>query len=101
MWLCQGLGCYYFDEKRKESKTDNFIEFDETYIEPEMELEYFKIELDDLLKDLSEKERYLVQNHIIEKSLLKQTAIDLDISYVYAKELKRNAIKKLKLLIHL
>ena len=59
------------------------------------------IELDDLLKCLSIKEKYLVENHIMNKQILKQTAIDLDISYVYAKELKRNALKKLRLLVSL
>ena len=95
------LSCYYFDEKRKQVKVGDIVEFDETYIEADQEMGYMMIELDDLLKCLSIKEKYLVENHIMNKQILKQTAIDLDISYVYAKELKRNALKKLRLLIKL
>ncbi len=93
------LGCYFFDEKRKQGKKAESVEYNEEYMEPETELGYFDIELKDLLKGLPKKERYIVQRHIIERGLLKSVAKELDISYVYAKELKRNAIKKLRLLL--
>ncbi len=93
------LGCYYYDEKRKQVKAGDLVEYDETFMELDYESGYFDIELEDLLKGLSYKERYVVERHIMEKSLLKNVAQELDLSYVYAKELKRNAIKKLRVLI--
>lgn len=95
------LGCYFFDEKRKQLRLGDSVEFDETYIEWAQDIGYAMVEIEDLLKCLSYKEKYLVENHIMDRQILKQTAVDLDISYVYAKELKRNALKKLRLMVSL
>ena len=52
--------------------------------------------LKDLIKNLKEKEKTIVIGNIIEKKKLKDIAMEMDISYPYAKELKRTVIKKLQ-----
>ena len=91
------LGCYFFDMKKKQSSKPELILFDEAFgQQPLFEGGYFDVELKDLIKNLKEKEKIIVIRNIIEKKKLKDIALEIDVSYPYAKELKRKVIKKLQ-----
>jgi hypothetical protein len=88
------LGCYYYDEKRKEAKAEDLVEYDETFMELDYESGYFDIELEDLLKGLSYKERYVVERHIMEKSLLKKCSSGTRSFLCLCKRIKKKCYKK-------
>ena len=96
------LDYYFRDLKRSQIKHDshecllnsegnNLIE-GSTYEEEG----YSIVELESVLDILGDKERYIVEHNIMQGETLKETSINLGISYDYSKELKKRAIQKLR-----
>ena len=90
------LGCFYFDRRKAAAKTENRCSFDEQYMQPEEDLRLREIEIEDLLRVLNEKEERIVRENVLLGQKLIRVAEEIGISYLYAKEVKRNALKKLR-----
>lgn len=90
------LGCFYFDKRKAEVKTAVRYGFEEGYMEASEDVELLNVEIRDWLKVLSEREeRLIVENVIVGRKLI-TVSKEMGISYMYAKELKRKALKKLR-----
>lgn len=90
------LGCFFFDLRKAATKREVLCCFEEEYMEPEEDPEYGMVEVDDLLCKLSDKERRIIKEHVLGGRKLIRISEEMNISYTYAKELKRNALGKLK-----
>lgn len=90
------LGCFFFDKKKAAAKMKNQCSFQEEYMDVQEDQNFSVVELRDLFQMLSTKETHIVCAHILQGRKLIQVAKELHISYVYAKELKRNALHKLR-----
>lgn len=90
------LGCFYFDRLKAIMKRGERCSFDEEYMAPEQDPGLQTVEIVDLLRILNEKEERILRENILLGRKLKEVADRVGISYVYAKEVKRKALKKLR-----
>ena len=90
------MGCYFYDIRKKQAVNEAITLFDESYISPEYDNGYEEIECRDLLECLNDSQKYLIIQNIMYQRKLKDIAEELEISYAYSKEVKREALKKLK-----
>lgn len=94
------LQCYFWQMKRSDLKESALLlTCDEMSFYSFESHEYHNVWIDDLLGRLTEKEEYLVREHVLKGKTLKQSGEELHISYSYAKELKRKSLQKLRKMV--
>ena len=49
-----------------------------------------------MVDNLEEKQSYIIRENVLENKKLKKVARDMNISYIYAKKIKKLAIENLK-----
>lgn len=90
------LGCFFFDKRKAVTKQKDTCQFEEEYMDPANDPEYSGVEVEDWLRLLNQKEGFIIRQHVLGGRKLIRLAEEMNISYVYAKEIKRNALRKLR-----
>lgn len=90
------LGCFYFDKRKAAAKFENRCSFQEDYMEPQEDVRLCNVEIRDLFRVLSEKEERLIIENVLGGKKLIRVSEEMGISYIYAKEVKRKALRKLR-----
>lgn len=52
----------------------------------------YSVEVDSMMSMLSDSQRYIIKNNVLENKKLQEVAIDMKISYIYAKKIKKSAL---------
>ena len=76
----------------------NFMElyFRRVYFNDISQNDVYDIEIQSIVENLEEKQSYIIKRNVLENKKLKLVAKELNISYVYAKKIKQQAIKIIK-----
>lgn len=90
------LGCFYFDKRKAAAKFGDRCGFQEEYMEAQEDVQLKNVEIRDLLRVLSEKEERVIVENVIGGRKLITVSKEMGISYMYAKEVKRKALRKLR-----
>ncbi|KXZ40561.1 RNA polymerase sporulation-specific sigma factor [Alkalithermobacter thermoalcaliphilus JW-YL-7 = DSM 7308] len=89
------ISCFYWDKKRRQLKESSKEIIVDEYIEHIYEEDFSIIDIQDIFSILSDKEKYIIIENVLNKDTLVNISKDLNISYKYAKLLKSRAIRKL------
>lgn len=90
------LGCFYFDRRKAAARFEDRCSFEEDYMEAQEDVQLCNVEIRDLLRVLNEKEERLIIENVIGGRKLVTVSAEMGISYMYAKEIKRKALRKLR-----
>lgn len=74
----------------------NNLTNDELYENDISQNDVYDIEIQSIVENLEEKQSYIIKRNVLENKKLKLVAKELNISYVYAKKIKQQAIKIIK-----
>lgn len=86
----------FFKRQINKNKYVAYAEYDESLADNACFEDSYDFELQSILQYLPYKMYYIVKQHVINGKSLKEVAKSLDISYPYAKKLKKEALCKLK-----
>lgn len=75
----------------EENKTNANMYEDEAF-----EMDSYDIEIESMLEALDVKQSYIIKKNVLENKKLKSIAKNMNISYVYAKKIKKEALNILK-----
>lgn len=86
----------YFKRIYYKNIQKNDLPYEDIYMLNISQNDIYDIELESLVNGLEGKEKYIIKKNILENQKLNIVAEDMNISYVYAKKLKKSALKRLK-----
>lgn len=69
---------------------------DELYENDLSQNDVYDIEISSIMENLEEKQSYIIKKNVLENKKLKSVAQELNISYIYAKKIKQQAIQIIK-----
>ncbi len=95
------LGCYFWDLKKQSLRSselvDGFVDMEElSELATYEDQGFLKVELDDLLACLSEDERFVIRNNVMEGLSLFRLAQAMGKSYDQVKYIKQKALTRLR-----
>ena len=87
---------YYFRRLYFKQNFEQNISCDELYDTDISQNDLYDYEITSMVENLEEKQSYIIRENVLKNKKLKKVARDMNISYIYAKKIKKRAIKNLK-----
>ena len=87
---------YYFRRLYFKQNFEQNISCDELYDTDISQNDLYDYEITSMVENLEEKQCYIIRENVLKNKKLKKVARDMNISYIYAKKIKKRAIKNLK-----
>ena len=87
---------YYFRRLYFKQNFEQNISCDELYDSDISQNDIYDYEITSMVENLEEKQCYIIRENVLKNKKLKKVAKDMNISYIYAKKIKKRAIENLK-----
>ena len=87
---------YYFRRLYFKQNFEQNLSNDELYDTDISQNDIYDYEITSMVDNLEEKQSYIIRENVLENKKLKKVARDMNISYIYAKKIKKLAIENLK-----
>ena len=87
---------YYFRRLYFKQNFEQNISCDELYDSDISQNDIYDYEITSMVDNLEEKQCYIIRENVLKNKKLKKVARDMNISYIYAKKIKKRAIENLK-----
>ena len=87
---------YYFRRLYFKQNFEQNISCDELYDSDISQNDIYDYEITSMVDNLEEKQSYIIRENVLKNKKLKKVARDMNISYIYAKKIKKRAIENLK-----
>ena len=87
---------YYFRRLYFKQNFEQNLSNDELYDTDISQNDIYDYEITSMVDNLEEKQCYIIKENVLKNKKLKKVARDMNISYIYAKKIKKLAIENLK-----